>query len=482
MSAGIAAAPQSAPVAGSAGPPPAAFSLAGLPALAIERAEWLVWVDDGEARTWAAFTRLISAAQVQCVAAGVAPGAVMITPGESRLESLAWLFAAAGHGAVVAPLRPGRTAEATRWQADVRLDWIVRDGRPIRIGEGRDSAAAGRLLEPLRSRGRPGLILATGGTTGVPKLVLHDLAALLATVPVRSGRARRTLPLMAFDHIGGLDMAWRALAGGQILVAPPAETGPEAVAAAVARHQVEVLPATPSFLNLLLLHGALGRHDLSSLRLVPYGAEPMPAGLLARLRAALPGVEFVQRFGTSETGTLPVRDREARLLLDRSDAGFAWKIVEDELWIRTPARALGYLAGDTGGFDAEGWFRTGDLAEQRADGTVAILGRRAELINVGGEKVLPGEVEGVLLAHPEVADCRVFPAPNAVLGQVVAAEVVWRGAERDPVRVKRALHQFAEGRLARHKLPVVVRLVEAVAATRNLKKQRSPLAGENRSA
>jgi acyl-CoA synthetase (AMP-forming)/AMP-acid ligase II len=292
-------------------------------------------------------------------------------------------------------------------------------------------------------------------------------------VPVRTGRARRTLPLMRFDHIGGLDMAWRALAGRQILVAPPAELTPEAVAATIARHRVEIMPATPSFLNLLLMAEVHRTHDLGSLRIVPYGAEPMPAGLLERLRAALPQVEFVQRFGTSETGALPVRNVGAGLVLREDQAGFAWKIVDDELWVQSPARALGYLSGNAHGFDVSGWFRTGDLAERLPDGTVRVLGRREELINVGGEKVLPGEVEDMLLTHPLVADCRVGAEPNAVLGQVVAAEIVWRGPERDAVVVKRLLHDFASGLIARQKLPTVVRLVEALDATRNLKKLRA---------
>jgi acyl-CoA synthetase (AMP-forming)/AMP-acid ligase II len=331
---------------------------------------------------------------------------------------------------------------------------------------------AAPLFDQLCARNHPGLILATGGTTGVPKLVLHDLTALLATVPVRTVRSRRTLPLMRFDHIGGLDMAWRALAGKQVLVAPPAEFTPEAVARTIARHRVEVMPATPSFLNLLLMAEIHRTHDLGSLRVVPYGAEPMPAGLLERLRAALPQVEFTQRFGTSETGALPVRNLGAGLVLREGQAGFAWKIVDDELWVQSPARALGYLSGQAKGFDTPGWFQTGDLAEQLPDGTVRVLGRREELINVGGEKVLPGEVESVLLTHPLVADCRVGSEPNAVLGQVVAADIVWRGPERDAVAVKRMLHAFISGLIARQKLPVVVRLVEVIDSTRNLKKLR----------
>ena len=346
--------------------------------------------------------------------------------------------------------------------------------RPDRYPAAARAAAAAELFARLRARGHPGLILATGGTTGAAKLVLHDLAVLLATVPVRLRKARRILPLMRFDHIGGLDIAWRALAAGHVLVGPPPAITPEAVAATIERHAVEVLVATPSFLNLMLAADVHHRHTLGSLRTVPYGAEPMPAGLLEQLRLAWPQVRFVQRFGTSETGALPVAEAGDGLVLAATDAGFAWKLVEGEIWVRSPSCALGYLSGENGGFAADGWFRTGDLAERLPDGSVRIVGRREELINVGGEKVVPAEVEDVLHAHPHVADCRVYPERNALLGQVVAAELVWRGPETDPVAVKRALHEFAAGRLARHKLPATVRLVDVLATTDNLKKRRTP--------
>ncbi|HWZ93984.1 MAG TPA: fatty acid--CoA ligase family protein [Opitutaceae bacterium] len=441
--------------------------------LARQRAGCELWLDDFGARSWPKFGAAVETARRQCIDAGVSPGSVVVTPGEASFESLPWLFGAAAVGAVVAPLRSERAGETQVWKNSIAIGWQVQDGRLVRVGEGTASAMAAPLFDQLRARNHPGLILATGGTTGTPKLVLHDLAALLATVPIRTGRARRTLPLMRFDHIGGLDMAWRALAGRQVLVAPPTELTPEAVATTIARHRVEVMPATPSFLNLLLMAEIHRTHDLGSLRVVPYGAEPMPAGLLERLRTALPKVEFIQRFGTSETGALPVRNIGDGLVLREGQAGFAWKVVDDELWIQSPSRALGYLSGNAGGFDVSGWFRTGDLAERLADGTVRVLGRREQLINVGGEKVLPGEVESVLLTHPLVADCRVSPEPNAVLGQVVAAEIVWRGPERDAVTVKRLLHAFVSGLISRQKLPVVIRLVEAIDSTRNLKKFRT---------
>lgn len=453
---------------------PIGFKLENIALFSRQRGEAELWLDDSGVLTWADFGSAVEAARAQCLAQGVRAGDIVVVPGEAKLDSLAWLFGAAEVGAVVAPLRLQREKEIQTWQQHVVIGWRVQEGQIIKAGEGTASTEAAGLLELLRAANHPGLILATGGTTGTAKLVLHDFATLLGNIPIKQGRAWRTLPLMRFDHIGGLDIAWRALAGAQVLVAPPAELTPEAVAATVVRHRVEVLPATPSFLNLLLMSDAHRTHDLSSLRVVPYGAEPMPTGLLQRLRVAMPQVNFVQRFGTSETGALPVSDSGAGLILVTKSAGFEWKIIDDELWVHSPARGLGYLAGgDTERFTSTGWFRTGDLAEQFPDGSVKIHGRRAELINVGGEKVLPSAVESVLLSHPLIADCRVMPLPNAVLGQVVAAEIVWRGEERDPVTVKRLVHEFAVSLLPKCHLPAVVRLVAAIETTRNLKKNRS---------
>lgn len=431
-----------------------------------------LWADDSGVHTWSDFGSAVDDIRRRCVDAGVAGGDVVVTPGAASLESLASLFGAAGAGATVAPLRPERAAEMDAWKEHFEVAWMIRQGRILEAGEGRDSVRAASLFAELRLRSHPGLILATGGTTGTPKLVLHDLEALLAAVPVTTGRAWRTMPLMRFDHIGGLDAAWRALAGGQVLVAPPDELSAETVADAIQRHGVEVLPATPSFLNLLILSGVLESHSLETLRVVPYGAEPMPGGLLDRLRGALPQVEFVQRFGTSETGALPVRGAGQGLSIGPNEAGYAWKVLDGELWVLSPGRALGYLVGDESAFGSDGWFRTGDLAERLPDGSIRVLGRREDVINVGGEKILPGGIEEVLRRHPLVGDCRVFPKANPILGQVVAAEVVWMGQNADPLLVKRQLREFAAASLPNCHLPTVVRLVAEIETTRNLKKSR----------
>ncbi len=430
-----------------------------------------VWIDEASTASWTRLGEAFEHACQECARREVQVGDVVALSTSGGLDFLAWLFALSTRDAIIAPLRAEQIG-ARLLEPYVPVRWRVEQGGIAPLDLGTMAPQSEILIRELAGRGHPGLILATGGTTGAPKLVLHDLKSIWASMPVKEGRPWRVLPLMRFDHIGGLDMAWRALAGGQVIVAPPAEVTPHAVAATIARHRVEVLPATPSFLNLLLMADLQNSRDLSSLRIIPYGAEPMPAPLLGRLRAAFPHVDFVQRFGTSETGTLPVRDEGDGLVLSPHDANYSWKVVDGELWVRSPSRALGYLSGDGSRFEAGGWFQTGDLAEVLPNGSLKIRGRRAEFINVGGEKVIPEEVEAALLRHPLVADCHVMPAPNAVLGQVVAAEVVWLGPEQKALAVKRLLHQFASTLIARHKLPAVVRLVASVQSTATLKKPR----------
>ncbi|MFO1451559.1 MAG: class I adenylate-forming enzyme family protein [Opitutaceae bacterium] len=468
-------------------PPPAGgLSWAALQAHAEQAPGQVLWRSLAGEVTWRRWIDRVEEAAAAYRNAGVVAGDVVVTPGESTIDTLVWLFGGVRVGAVVMPLRKEREAEALAWQAFVPLRGWVRDGVLVPVEPRPNPTAEPPLLRTLRATAHPGLILGTGGTTGRPKLVLHDLERLLGSIPVATSRSRSLLPLMRLDHIGGLDMVWRALAGGHTVVEPPLPLSPDALGETISRFRVEVLPATPSLLSMLLVSGAFERHDFSSLRTVPYGAEPMPGPLLERLRGALPHVKFLERFGTSETGALPVATVKGGMRLaggrapgqdetpaSESGGGFEWKVADGELWVRSPARALGYLTGESGGFQADGWFRTGDLAEWGDDGVVRVLGRKQDLINVGGEKVLPGVVEDVLLTHPHVVDCRVFPQANALLGQVVAVEVVWRGAVGGgALGVKRELHQFAQARLAPHQLPVVVRLVAAIAETQHFKKAR----------
>src|SRR5262249_21130575 len=126
--------------------------------------------------------------------------------------------------------------------------------------------------------------------------------------------------------------------------------------------------------------------------------------------------------------------------------GFEHKIVDGVLWIRSPSAMLGYLNAPSP-FDADGWFNTQDLVERDGE-YIRILGRKSELINVGGEKVHPTEVENVLLQIDNIKDVRGAGRPKRVTGEAVAAKIPPLAREA-PGALKRRVRQFCRARLER---------------------------------
>ena len=142
---------------------------------------------------------------------------------------------------------------------------------------------------------------------------------------------------------------------------------------------------------------------------------------------------------------------------------FEWKIVDGRLWIKAKSAMLGYLNAPSP-FDADGFFDTGDLAE--VDGEwIRIVGRHTEVINVGGNKVLPVEVENVLLAMENVADVEVHGEPSPIMGRIVVATVRLAHPE-DPAAFKTRMRLFCQGRLPDYKTPARVRFSDGLHSAR----------------
>jgi len=319
-----------------------------------------------------------------------------------------------------------------------------------------DCAVRHPLLRQLKERGAPGLILFSSGSTGESKASVLDFDRLLAKFDTPRP-AYRTLVFLLLDHIGGINTLFHALCYGGTIVAAR-ERSPDAVCDAIAAHRIQLLPTTPTFLRLLLIADCLGRHDLSSLELITYGTEPMPPSTLAAARHALPGVRFKQTYGFSELGILPTRSRDSgSVWLKLGNAGFEHKIVDSILWLRSASAMLGYLNAPSP-FDADGWFNTQDLVERDGE-YIRILGRKSELINVGGLKVHPTEVENILLELDNIKDVTVRGQPNPVTGEVVAARITTLVPE-DVEALKRRVRLFCQGRLERYKMPAVIDVVE----------------------
>jgi acyl-CoA synthetase (AMP-forming)/AMP-acid ligase II len=152
------------------------------------------------------------------------------------------------------------------------------------------------------------------------------------------------------------------------------------------------------------------------------------------------------------------------------DPNLEWKVIDDELWLRSRTQIAGYLNASNERFTADGWFRTGDKVEQGPDGMLRILGRMGEMINVGGEKLMPAEVEAIVLGVAGVADCRVRGEPHPLTGQTVVVDVVSTQADQEALRSE--IRTACRQRLARHKIPTRVTFVPSVSGER-LKKLRS---------
>jgi acyl-CoA synthetase (AMP-forming)/AMP-acid ligase II len=194
--------------------------------------------------------------------------------------------------------------------------------------------------------------------------------------------------------------------------------------------------------------------------------------LLARAREAFPGVRFLQTFGTSETGIARTESPDpASTFVRFDDPALEWKVVADELWLRSRTQIIGYLGGEGDRFTDDGWFRTGDKVESGPNGTLRVIGRFGEMINVGGEKLMPAEVEAVILAVPAVVDCRVRGEAHALTGQTVAAEVVAADGA-DPEALRASIRTACRRRLSAYKVPTRVTFVATVSGDR-LKKLRA---------
>jgi acyl-coenzyme A synthetase/AMP-(fatty) acid ligase len=389
--------------------------------------------------------------------------------GDYSPDAVALFLTLIERGAIVVPLCGVTPRERDELLSIAEVETIV-DVRADAAGATtrRPVRACHALTARLRASRAPGLVLFSSGATGKSKAALHDVSRLLDKFRTRRP-ARRTLAFLLPDHIGGINTLLHTLSNGGTLIAMR-RRDPETVCAAVAAHRVELLPTSPTFLNLLLMSEAYRRHDLSSLELVTYGTEVMPESLLVRLHEALPHVRLQQTYGLSEVGILRSRSRGSGSLWVRlGGEGYETKIVDGTLRIRARSAMLGYLNAPSP-FDDDGWFDTQDVVE--VDGEyLRILGRRTDVINVGGQKVHPAEVESVLLQMPNVDDVAVMGESNAITGQIVTARFNLR--RREPLaELRRRVRAFCLHRLAPYKIPARIACTDRVQFNARFKKMR----------
>jgi acyl-coenzyme A synthetase/AMP-(fatty) acid ligase len=387
----------------------------------------------------------------------IPPKSVCVLEADFSPNSIALFLALVEAGTIVIPLTEAASAKREEFIAIAQAEVIVKLDEEERwswIKTG--TPASHEIYARLREIGHPGLVLFSSGSTGKSKGAVHDLVPLLKKFETRR-RAWRTVTFLLYDHIGGLNTMLYTLSNGGCMVTVR-ERSPEGVLAAVARHKVELLPASPTFLNLILIGEAWRHHDLNSLRLVTYGTEPMPVSTLRRFHDLFPQIQLLQTYGLSELGILRSKSRSSdSLWVKIGGEGYQTRVVNGILQIKAESAMLGYLNAPSP-FTEDGWFDTRDRVEEDGE-YLRILGRESEIINVGGEKVYPNEVESVIQEVENVAEVVVFREANPITGSIVCARVTTIVPE-DQLAVALRVKKHCADRLQRFKVPARVLLAE----------------------
>ena len=334
------------------------------------------------------------------------------------------------------------------------------------------------------------VLLFTAGTTGQPKAVMlsHDsfTSFMLANMePPDPDLEERTLLTLPLYHIAGLQAALAGVFGGRTVVLQR-QFEPREWMALVEQHRVERALIVPTMLKQLLDHPEFPARDLSSLRVLTYGGAPMPPPVIERAVAAMPGVQFINAFGQTETGSTiamvppedhvldgppdvvekrrrhlrsigrPLPDVEVRIVGEDGHELAAGE--QGEIAARGPRLMRGYWGQPEATAQAVhgGWLFTGDLGYMDEDGYIYLTGRARDFIKRGGEMVAPEEVEQLLHACPGVEECAVIGVPDETWGERVMAVVVpTPGAEPSEDSLLDACHA-----LARFKRPEQVAFVQ----------------------
>ncbi|MGU9982320.1 long-chain fatty acid--CoA ligase [Phreatobacter sp. HK31-P] len=354
----------------------------------------------------------------------ISAGDVVALVGDFEPGSVATLLRLIDISAIIVPLTRQTAADHAYFHEAAHVNAVIDAGAVTRDPP---QGLGHPMLAALRARGHAGLVLFSSGTTGRPKAILHDFDPFLARF--RTPReALVTMSFLMFDHIGGINTLLHTLFNNGRIVVPSRRTA-EAVIAEIAERGVELLPTTPTFLRMALMSGMLPRLADTRLRVVTYGTERMDEPTLLRLCEALPAIDFRQTYGMSELGILRVKS-EARdsLFMKVGGEGVETRVRPDNvLEIRAANRMVGYLNAPSP-FSEDGWYDTRDVVEVKGD-HVRVTGRTSDVINVGGQKILPSEIERAALLHPAVALAKAWGGRNPITGEHIEVAVQLRDGE-----------------------------------------------------
>tara|TARA_B100000579_G_C22827688_1_gene854137 strand:- start:600 stop:1949 length:1350 start_codon:yes stop_codon:yes gene_type:complete len=388
-------------------------------------------------------------------------GDVVCLIGDYSITSIAYLINLINIGIILIPLTDSTFRRVKQNLDEIEIDYVI-DLRNSNVKIEKKfkikNKTSNEFINIIKNRKVPGLILFTSGSSGKPKGVVHDFSNLLKKFETKRP-AFITINFLMFDHWGGLNTLLHCFSNNSLIILPSSRN-PGYISSLIENYKVELLPATPSFLNILLLGGHQNKYNLSSLKIISYGAEPMPQSTLSLVSKAFQDVKLQQTYGMIEIGVLRSKSESNNSLwVKLGGEGYDLRVRDGILQVKSDAAMLGYI-GVESPFTSDGYFITGDSVEQKGE-WLKILGRKSELINVGGEKVYPAEVESIMLENKKISEVAVYAEPNPLLGQIVCAKVVL--AEKYKKEISSSdIKKICIQMMQRYMVPSKVKIVDSI--------------------
>jgi acyl-coenzyme A synthetase/AMP-(fatty) acid ligase len=391
---------------------------------------------------------------------------------QSQLATIAALMELDGIAQRVVLCPPDLQFEHLPYVIDTaEVDGIVTDQVMEQLGKPRSLlfSALSRRIQPRekydRAEKETEWVLMTSGTTGVPKLVAHTLASLTAAIQPRGTMSTQTIWSTFYDirRYGGLQILLRAIRTGASLILSDANESTADFLARASSSGVTHISGTPSHWRRALMSPSAGQLKSKYVRL---SGEAIDQAILNNLRSAYPDARIVHAFASTEAGVaFEVTDGCPGFPEDILEAspGVDMRVQDGTLQIRSAGSASRYL-GDSAPVlkDQDGFVDTNDLLELR-DGRYYFAGRRDGVINVGGLKVHPEQVEAVISRHPDVQMCVVRSQKNRITGALVVADVVLRKdctpIEHDEALIQADILQICREQLPAYKVPALINIV-----------------------